>query len=113
MGRQGAAVGPSPSGARRPLGRDFLLVFGVTGGFDLLGLLQAELQLLFGQALGPAAKAMPLQFFDDLAQPLAFGSLGQQHRLEQVGIVGESYSRARHAASESRSRTVRGSLNPK
>jgi hypothetical protein len=107
MGGQGAAVRPPPSGARLPLGRGFLLILGVAGGLDLLGLLQAELQLLLGQALGPPPEAMPLQFLDDLAQPLAFCLLGQQHRLEQVRVVGEGCSRARHGPSESCPLSVR------
>jgi hypothetical protein len=101
VGRQSAAVPPPPGGSRRPLCRRFLLGIGIAGGLDLLGLLQAKLQLFFRQALGTAPKAIPLQFLDDLAQPLAFRPLGQQHRLEQVWVVGEGCGGAPHTASES------------
>ena len=65
---------------------------------DLFSLLQAQLKLFLGQGLGPAAKAMPLQLLDDLAQPLAFRPLGEQHRLEPVGVVGEGFDGGRHEA---------------
>ena len=39
------------------------------GRLDLLGFLQPEEELIFGQALGPSAEAVPLQFLDDLPQP--------------------------------------------
>jgi len=41
---------------------------------------------------------MPLQLLDDLAQPLALRPLGQQHRLEHVGVVGKGFDGARHGA---------------
>ena len=70
----------------------------LAGRLDLFGLLQAQLELFLGQGLGPPAKAMPLQLLDDLAQPLAFRPLSQQHRLEHVGVVGESFDGGRHEA---------------
>jgi hypothetical protein len=39
---------------------------------------------------------MTLQFLDDLAQPLALGSLGHEHRLEQIRIIRERGRRAGH-----------------
>jgi hypothetical protein len=36
--------------------------------------------LIFEQRLSPAAKTMPLQFLDELAQPLVPHPLGEQHR---------------------------------
>jgi len=56
------------------------------------------LELFLGQALGSASKAMTLQLLDDQAQPLALGTLGKQHRLEQVGIVGKDFGGGRHEA---------------
>jgi len=97
VGRQGAPVRPSPGGASFTPVRLVLFGLRLAGGLDLLGLLQPELQLLLGQALGPPPKAIPLQLRDDLAQPFAFRALGQQHRLEQVGVVGEGFG-ARHDA---------------
>jgi hypothetical protein len=59
-------------------------------GFGLLDFFQGQKELLLRQGLGPAAEAVALQFLDDLPQPLALGALGQEHRLEQVGIIGQS-----------------------
>ena len=73
----------------------------MTCGFGLLGLFQRQQQLVLGQGLGPAAEAVALQFLDDLPQPLALGPLGQEHRLEQVGIVGQSGEAAVTKRSES------------
>jgi hypothetical protein len=58
-------------------------------GFDLLDIFQSQQQLVFGQCLGPAAKAMTLQLLDDLTQPLTLSPLGQEHGFEQVRIVGK------------------------
>jgi hypothetical protein len=44
---------------------------------------------------GPSSR-LPLQLLDDLAQPLAFRSLGEQHRLEHVSVVGEGFGGGRH-----------------
>jgi hypothetical protein len=54
---------------------------GFRTGRNLLDVLETEQHLLFGKRLCLPAKAMALQFLDDLAQPLAFVPLGQQHRL--------------------------------
>jgi len=64
-----------------PLSRKFLLDLGMTGCLDLLCLLESELQLIHRQAFGASAEAVTLELFDDLAQPIALGTLGQQHRL--------------------------------
>jgi hypothetical protein len=42
-----------------------------------------------------------LELLDDLAQPIALGALGQQHRLELVGIVRQGFAGLRHTAMES------------
>ena len=98
MGRQCAPVRPAPGDARFALGRCRLLALGLAGRLDLFGLLQAQLELFLGQGLGPAAKAMTLQLLDDLAQSLALRTLGKQHRLEPVGVVGKGFDGGRHEA---------------
>ena len=103
MGRQGAAVRPATRDALLALGRNVLLDLGLALGFDLLDLLEAELQLFLWQAFRAASKPMPLQLLDNLAQPLALRSLRQQHRLEQVGVVRQGCG-ACHMPSESRHR---------
>jgi len=61
MGRQSAPVGPAPGSTGLALARLALLGFGLAGGLGLFGLLQAELKLFFGQALGPTPKAMAVK----------------------------------------------------
>jgi len=90
--------GPAPGGARFTLGRCLLLALDLAGRLDLFSLLQAQLKLFLGQGFGPSAKAMPLQLLDDLAQPFALRPLGQQHRLERVGFVGEGFDGGCHEA---------------
>lgn len=63
-----------------PFGRTRVL-FGFAAGRDLLDVFQAKQHLLLWERLRPAAKAMALQFLDDLAQPLALAPLGEQHRI--------------------------------
>jgi hypothetical protein len=46
----------------------------------LLDVFETQQHLVFGQRLRPAAKAMPLQLLDDLAQPFVLHPLGEQHR---------------------------------
>lgn len=47
----------------------------------------------FGQRLRPAAKPVTLQFLDDLTQPLVLHPLGEQHRFQRLGIVGQCIAR--------------------
>jgi len=70
----------------------------VTGRLDLLGLLQPQEKLVLGQALGPAPEAVTLQLLDDLAEPVALCTLGQEHRLEQAGVVRKRLCRRAHEA---------------
>jgi len=94
--RQGTAV---PAPARRALrlhGRRGLLD-GLVGGFDLLGLLDAEQKLILGEALGPTPEAVALHGPDDLAQPLVLGPLLGQESLKGLGVVG-GRSRPGHEA---------------
>lgn len=96
MGRQRTTVRP-------PL-RDAFPAFGRIGTFglflacrlDLLCLLEPEEQLIFGQALGPAAEAMALQFLDDLGQASVLDIARQDHRLQHIRIVGKLVRRHRH-----------------
>lgn len=71
---QRAAVCPPLRGALPAFGRISTFGLFLAGRLDLLGLLEPEKQLVFGQALGTAAEAVALQLFDDLAQPLVLGS---------------------------------------
>ena len=59
----------------------------------LLDVFETQQHLVFGQRLRPAAKAMPLQLLDDLAQPLVLHSLGEQHRFQRLGIVRQCVAR--------------------
>ena len=77
----------------------------MTGRLDLLDVLQSQLELFLRQGFSPPPEPMSLQLLDDLTQPLAFRPLGQQHRLEQVGIVRQGFGGAPHQASESRRRS--------
>ena len=56
----------------------------MTGRLDLLNVLQSQLELFLWQGFSPPPEPMSLQLLDDLAQPLAFRPLGQQHRLERA-----------------------------
>ena len=87
VGGQCPAVGAALGSPGRLLGRLGLLG-GVARGLDLLGLLQPEQELVFGQALGTASEAVALHRQDDLAQPLVLGLHLDKLRLERLGIVG-------------------------
>lgn len=65
---------------------------------DLFGLLQAEQELILGQALGPATEAVAPHRQDDLAQPLVLGALLGKQRHERLGIVAGEQSRRGHGA---------------
>jgi hypothetical protein len=88
--RQGAPVVSAPGCPGGPIRRRRAFRIGFAGGLDLLDLLEGQLQLIFRESFGPAAKAVALQFLDDLAQPLVLGALGQVHRLQRVRIVREA-----------------------
>ena len=85
-------------------------ILGLAARRDLLGLFQAEQQLIFRQRLGAAAEAMALQLLDDLAQPLVLDPLGKQHRLQRAGIVGKRIRQDRHGASRPCRRTASRAL---
>lgn len=101
MGRQRAAVRP-PS--RRPL----LACFGIGDvgrglhrGDDLFDLLEGQEHLVFRQALGAPTEAMPLQFLDDLTQPLVLRLLGEEHGAERNRVGGEGVGRLCHKTDSS------------
>ena len=96
MGRQSAAIRATLGSARLSLGRNLLLGLGMACCFDLFRLLESEVQLILGQALGTASEAVTLQLLDDLAQPIALGTLGKQHRLELIRIVRQGCGGLRH-----------------
>jgi hypothetical protein len=62
-----AEVGASLLGPRGSLGRRRLIRCRRIARRRLLDVFEAEQHLIFGQRLGPAAKTVPLHFFDDLA----------------------------------------------
>ena len=98
VGRQGAAVGAALPGA----GRAGRCIGGVGLGkalsLDLLGLLQAQEQLVDGQALGTPSEAVTLQLPDDLVQPVNLGLARRHHRLQGGGIIGQARARFAHEA---------------
>ncbi len=89
MRRQRAAIGASLLGPRGSFGRNRLICYRRIARRRLLDVFKAEQHLIFGQRLGPAAKTVPLQFPDDLAQPLTLALLGEQHRFQRLEIVGQ------------------------
>ena len=101
VGRQGSAVRPASGARSRPICRIGLLGLFLAGRLDLLGFLEPEQQLIFGQALGPSAEAVPLQFLDDLSQPGVLDIARQHHRLQRVRIVGKLVSRDCHLGDDS------------
>ena len=96
MGRQRSPVPASFGRSALALGRIGLIVLGFRGGLSLFGFFQPQQQLIFGQALGPAAEAVTLHRLDDLLQAFSAGPLGQEHGFQQVRIIGESLHRAGH-----------------
>ena len=74
------------------------LRFGLGDGFrlGLFDVFEGEQQLIGRQRLGAATEAMALQVLDDLDKPLRTNPLGDQHRLQRVGIVGKRVDGLRH-----------------
>ena len=87
MRRQCPAVDAALARPFRPTFRGGLVLTGLGRGRDLLDVLEAQQHLFLRKRLRPPAKAMTLQFLDDLAQPLALVPLGKQHRLQRLGII--------------------------
>ena len=87
MRRQRSTVDPALANPRRTAIGCVLVLLGFARRFDLLDILQTQQHLLLGQRLRPAAKAMALQLLDDLTQPFALASLGEQHRFQRLEIV--------------------------
>jgi len=84
------------TGSARPFRRIDRINLGLAARRDLLDLFQAKQHLILGQRLGAPAESMALQFLDDLAQSLVLHPLGNQHRLQRAGIVGERVRQNRH-----------------
>lgn len=83
---RGRCAGSEPRLVRRfsapcsSRGRSRLIRYRLIARRRLLDVFEAEQHLIFEQRLSPAAKTMPLQFLDELAQPLVPHPLGEQHR---------------------------------
>ena len=70
-----------------PLGRIGRINLGLITCGSLLDIFEPEQHLIFGQCLGTPTKALTLQFFDDLTQPIVLRPLRNQHRLERARVV--------------------------
>ena len=97
MGRQGAAVGAPFARSFRARGRRLGFVRLGLSRLALLDVFERQQQLIFRQALGAATKAVALQFLDDRNKPFCPQALGDQHRLQRLGIVGKRLGGLRHA----------------
>ena len=72
----------------------------------LLDVFEREQQLIVRQALGAAAEAVTLQVLDDLNEPFCALALGDQHRLQRLGVVGKRLGGLRHDSDETMIRTA-------
>ena len=72
---------------RLSLGRRLLLGLGMACCLDLLRLLESEVQLILGQALGAASEAVTLELLDDLASRSLSARSASSIALSWVGIV--------------------------
>jgi hypothetical protein len=102
MRRQRAPVQTTIDGSPMARCRLGAVRFCFAARYALFNIFEREQELIFRQLLGPAAEPMPLQFFDDLFEPLGTRALRQQHGFQRIGIVWERFCRDRHAYSESR-----------
>ena len=96
MGGKRAPVPAARGGAGAAFAGRRLFILGLAAGFNLLGLLEPEQQLVFREGFGASAKAMALQLLDDLFEPLGTRPLRQDHCLERRGIVRERIRQDRH-----------------
>ena len=85
--RQRAAIDATLALGLRTRRRRFGL--GLRSGFRfaLFGLFESQQQLIGGQRLSTASEAVALHVLDDLNQPFRPDALGDQHRLQRLGIV--------------------------
>ena len=81
MSGKRSSVRPPRRGAIGPFGRIGCVELSLAARYHLLDVFEPEQHLIFRQRLGAAAKAMTLQFLDDLAKPLVLRPLRNQHRL--------------------------------
>jgi len=93
MCRQRSPVDPALVSPSLPLQRRCIIGLRGMVRRGLLDVFETQQHLVLGQRLRPAAKAMPLQFLDDLAQPLVLHPLGEQHRFQRLGIVRQCLTR--------------------
>ena len=93
MRRQRAAIGSPLRNSGLSRGRCRLLRARRITGRRLLDVFQPQQHLVLGQRLRPAAKLVALQVLDDLTQPFVLHPLGEQHRFQRLGIVGQSIAR--------------------
>jgi len=93
MRRQRAAVRAALASPRRAAIRRAFVLLCLTGCCNLLDVFKAQQHLVLGQRLRLAAKAMPLQFLDDLTQPLALAPLGKQHRFQGLKVIRQGVAR--------------------
>jgi hypothetical protein len=93
MRRQRSAVDAALARPFGPVFQGRLVLTSLGRGCDLLDVLEAQQHLFLRKRLCFPAKAMTLQFLDDLTQPLALVPLGQQHCLQRLGIIREVVAR--------------------
>jgi len=104
--RQRSTIGAALPGVGFALRRAAGFVAGDAFGLDLLGLLEAQQQLVDRQRLGPAAEAVALQLLDDLAQPIDLGLARRQHGLQGGWIIRKHRDRFAHEVDSSISYNV-------
>ena len=100
MRRQGAAVGAALARPFRPHRRRLRFGLGRSLRLVLLDVFERQQQLIFRQAFSAAAEAVTLHVLDDLDEPLRPLSLGDQHRLQRLGVVGKRLGGLRHDPDE-------------
>jgi hypothetical protein len=84
------------------IARCLLLIFQAVR-LDLFGFFEPKEKLILGKRLGSAAKAVALQFLDDLPQPGVLRLARKHHGLERVQVVGKLFGRHRHGPTTAQS----------
>jgi hypothetical protein len=93
MWRKRSSVHAALGSARGSFGGCCCFSLSFSACCNLLDVFEPEQQLIFRKSLCAPAEAVTAQLIDDLFQPLGTRTLGQQHRLQRVGVVGERVSR--------------------
>jgi hypothetical protein len=96
MGRKRAAIGASLACALRPRGLRLRLGLGRRLRFALFDVFEGEQQLVGRQRLGASAEAMALHVLEDLDETFRADALGDQHRLQRLGVIGQCVDGRRH-----------------